>query len=282
MNLTRRSAILTTSAAVVAAGASSVLAAPFAWQARNGINADQYQATFNALTAQGYRLALVDGYNVDGTATFAAIFNQTGGPPWVAHHNMTADQYQQTFDQLTAQGYRLSKVSGYGPGGVPLYAAIWTQVSGPAWEAHHGLTAGQFQQTFNQLTAQGYRPVWVNAYNVAGVPYFAAIFEQLPNSPAWISRHGMTSGQYQAAFNLAVAQGYHLRMVSGYALGGVAYFAAIWDQGNFPAWQARNNLNGAEFQAAFDTFTQQGMRLIDVSGYEVAGEVLYAGLWING
>jgi hypothetical protein len=282
MNLTRRSAILTTSAAVVAAGATSVLAAPFAWQSRSGMTAGQYQATFNALTAQGYRPALVDGYNVDGVANFAAIFNQTGGPPWVAHHNMTTDQYQQTFDQLTAQGYRLSRISGYGPGGVPLYAAIWTQAGGPAWEAHHGMTSGQFQQTFNQLTAQGFRPVWVSAYNVGGVPYFAAIFEQLPNSPAWISRHGMTSGEYQAAFDAAVAQGYHLRMVSGYAVGGVAFFAAIWDQGNFPAWQARNNLNAAAFQGVFNTFTQQGMRLIDCSGYEVAGEVLYAGLWING
>jgi hypothetical protein len=282
MSFTRRSAILTASAAALTVTASPALAAPFAWQSRSGLSTGQYQALFNQLTAQGYRLALVDGYNVDGNATFAAIFNQTGGPPWVAHHNMNAGQFQQTFDQLGAQGYRLTKVSGYGPGGVPLYAGLWTQSGGPAWQARSGLTSGQFQQVFNQLTAQGYRPVWVNGYNVAGVPYFAAIFEQIANSPAWISRHGMTAPQYQAAFDAAVAQGYHLRMVSGYAVGPVAYFAAIWDQGSFPAWQARHNLNTADFQAAFDALTQQGMRLVDVSGYEVGGQVLYAGLWING
>jgi len=47
------------------------------------------------------------------SANYAAIFEQRGGPAWEARHGLTSDQYQQTFNQLVGQGYRLVDVSGY-------------------------------------------------------------------------------------------------------------------------------------------------------------------------
>jgi hypothetical protein len=35
-------------------------------------------------------------------------------------------------------------------------------------------------------------------------------------SPAWVARHGMTSGEYQTEFNSLVSQGFRLIDVSGY------------------------------------------------------------------
>ena len=281
MEFTRRTAVLAGSAAVLAAGAPAALAAPFAWQARHGMNAGQYQATFDSLTSQGYRLVHVDGYAVGGSPQFAAIWNKTGGTAWVAHHNMTSAGYQQTFDQLGAQGYRLERVSGYESGGEALYAAIWSQRTGPAWQARHGMTGGQYQQTFDQLTGQGYRLVWVSGYGVAGEPRFAAIFEQ-SGGPPWMARHGLSASDYQAAFDSAGAQGYRLTHVCGYSTGGAPSFAAIWRKSAGQGWQARHNLTSGQYQATFDTLTQQGMRLVDVSGYEVGGQAMYAALWVNG
>jgi hypothetical protein len=40
---------------------------------------------------------------------------------------MTPAQYQTTFDQLVAQGYRLELVSGCSVGGQDRIAAIWTK-----------------------------------------------------------------------------------------------------------------------------------------------------------
>ncbi len=100
------------------------------------------------------------------SANYAAIFEQSGGPAWEAHHGMTSAQYQQTFNQLVGQGYRLVNVSGYSVNGQALYAAIFEQSSGPAWEARHGMTSDQYQQTFNQLVGQGYRLVDVSGYEV--------------------------------------------------------------------------------------------------------------------
>ncbi len=45
-------------------------------------------------------------------------------------------------------------------------------------QARNNLPSDQFQQTFDQLTAEGFQPTWVNGYEVGGQPLFAAIFEQ--------------------------------------------------------------------------------------------------------
>jgi len=57
----------------------SVNAAP--WQARHGLTSAQYQATFDELLSQGYRLVQVSGYSVNGEDRYAAIWEQRGELP---------------------------------------------------------------------------------------------------------------------------------------------------------------------------------------------------------
>ena len=70
----------------------------------------------------------------------------------------------------------------------------------PAWVARHGLTAAEYQQAFDEVTVQGYRPVCVSGYAVGGEARYAAIWE-LRESPAWVARHGLTSSEYQRTVN---------------------------------------------------------------------------------
>src|SRR5581483_6081027 len=147
--------------------------------------------------------------------------------PWVARHGLTAPQYQAAFDQFTAQDYVLDWVSGYFDAGQDLYAAIWRQQPGaPAWQARHGLTADQYQAFFNDVTAQGYKPVVVCGYGDGAQVRYAAIFRKLSGVPAWQARHGLTPAQYQATFNQLVADGYRLELVNGYSAGDQDLFAA--------------------------------------------------------
>lgn len=44
---------------------------------------------------------------------YAGLWVSIDGPPWQARHRLTADEYQQTFEDLGSQGYRLVDVSGY-------------------------------------------------------------------------------------------------------------------------------------------------------------------------
>jgi hypothetical protein len=89
------------------------------------MNAAQYQAKFDAMTAQGFRPRKVCGYTGFGKQYFAAIWDKDGGPPWIARHNLSTAQFQQQFDEFTAQGYWLTDVSGYDLGGQAGFAAIW-------------------------------------------------------------------------------------------------------------------------------------------------------------
>jgi hypothetical protein len=78
---------------------------------------------------------------------------------------------------------------------------LWEKDASVAWQARHRLTATDYQTTFNQLVAQGYRPVCVSACNTGGDDLYAALWEQ-ESGPAWVAHHAMSAG------------GYHLRRVA--------------------------------------------------------------------
>ncbi|MBY6159309.1 hypothetical protein KUV73_00435 [Mameliella alba] len=195
-----------------------------AWVARHGLQAPAYQQTFDNLTAKGYAPMFIDAMS-RGSGLFAGFWQKTGGA-WVARHGMSGQSYQQEFNAWVGKGYRLVDVSGYAVSGQARYAAIWKKQGGSAWQARHGMTSASYQQTFDAMKAQGYRPVHVDGYTVNGTPYFAAIWDKGRGS--WVARHNMSSSQYQSEFDKWVAQGYRLVDVSGYESGGKARYAAIW------------------------------------------------------
>jgi hypothetical protein len=199
---------------------------------------------------------------------------------WIARHGLSAEQYQEAFnDYVGNHGMQLMDVSGYGTA-TTLYAALWVKTaSPPAWQARDGLTAAQYQTTFDQLTGQGYHPVLVNGYATPPGPRFACIFQQGATG-AWVARHGLTAAQYQAAFNQFTGEGYALDWVSGYFDGSQDLYAAIWRKiPGVPAWQARHGLTAAEYQAFFNGVTAQGYKPVVVCGYSDGTQDRYAALF---
>jgi hypothetical protein len=138
----------------------------------------QYQAEFDKLVGQGYRLRSVCGYDALYDALYAAIFDKSAGPAWIARHGMTSDEYQKEFDARVREGYRLRLVSGYAIANQARYAAIFEKATGPAWVARHGMTSAQYQAEFDKLVAQGYRLDWVSGYVVGAATLYAAIWSQ--------------------------------------------------------------------------------------------------------
>jgi hypothetical protein len=189
-----------------------------AFQARHGLTSDQYQQFFDEMTGQGFRPTDVSGYELNGEARYAAVFEQNDGRGFAARHGLTADQYQQAFDELTGQGFRPTDVSGFGVNGEAHYAAIFEQNDGRGFAGRHGLTADQYQQAFDELTAQGLLPSSVSGFNIGGEDSYAAIFDQR-DGPPFVARHGLSADQYQATFDEMIAQGFRLTEVSGYSVG---------------------------------------------------------------
>ncbi len=198
-----------------------------AWVARHGLSAADYQTAFNTYAGQGYRLRYVNAHEYQGQASFAAIWDQSGGPAWQARHGMTSADYQAAFDSLSKQGYRLIHVCGYTQGGNVLYAAIWEQSSGPAYEARHGLNSSQYQQTFDQLNGQGYRLKAVSGYNAGGQDYYAAIWEKT-NGPVWYARNGVPDAWYQNVFDNFYYQSYVPEFINAFTSGGAGKLNGIW------------------------------------------------------
>jgi CubicO group peptidase (beta-lactamase class C family) len=197
------------------------------WVARHGMSSADYQAAFNDYVGQGYRLVHVSGWQAGGEDRFAAIWEQRGGPAWAARHGLDAAQYQQAFDEYAAQGYRLVHVDGWGAGHADRYAAIWEQSDGRAWVARHGLDAAQYQQAFDEYTAQGYRLARVSGYEVAGRDRYAGIWEQT-DGPLWTARHGIPGAHYQHVFDNQLHQGWRPVYLDAFTSGNAERFDAIW------------------------------------------------------
>ncbi len=197
---------------------------------------------------------------------------------WQARHGLTSSQYQNAFNTYAGQGYRLVHVSGYSVNNQSRFAAIWEKKSGPAWVAKHGLTSSQYQSAFDTYAGQGYRLVLVNGYTVNNQARYVAIWEK-KSGPAWVAKHGLTSSQYQNAFNTYAGQGYRLVHVSGYSVNNQSRFAAIWEKKSGPAWVAKHGLTSSQYQSAFDTYTGQGYRLVLVNGYTINNQIRYVAIW---
>jgi hypothetical protein len=108
--------------------------------------------------------------------------------------------------------------------------------------------------------------------------HYAAIWAKT-GTGAWLASHGMSSADYQAAFNDNVKKGYRLVSVDGYEVGGQARYAAIWRKASGPAWAARHGMSADNYQAAFNDNVKKGHRLTWVNGYTVQGNALYAAIW---
>jgi hypothetical protein len=189
-----------------------------AFRARHRADADQWQQFFDESTSQGFRPTNISCYSVGNQGLFAGVFEQSPGAPFAARHNITGDEYQQAFDELTGQGFRPVKVSGCSLNGEERFAAIFEQRDGPAFTARHRIGADEYQQAFDQLTGQGFQPTCVSGYNHNGEDRYAAIFEQV-GGPPFQARHRLTPEQHQQTFNELVGQGFRMVDVSGYTIG---------------------------------------------------------------
>lgn len=148
------------------------------WQARHGLTAAELQAEYDALSPRGFRPIDVCGYAIAGQVRFAAIWDRSPIPEWVARHGLSPGEYQSQFTHWSNHGYVLWRVSGYDVGGQTQYTAIW--IKGPAltWQARHGLSATNYQTEFDALLARGFRLVKVNGYSSGGGVHYAAIWHK--------------------------------------------------------------------------------------------------------
>lgn len=186
-----------------------------AWEARHGLNSDQYQHTFDDLTFRGFRPICVSGYAEGGQARYAAVWSKEGGPAWIARHGLDANQYQSLFGTLPSQGFRPWRINAYTVAGQDRFATIWRQTGGGEWLARHGLTPEEYQRLFDELVPQGWRLIDVSGYGSNGQDRYACLWERT-GGPAWEARHGLTPFLHQQEFDAQIGRGRRLVRISGH------------------------------------------------------------------
>jgi len=156
-------------------------------------------------------------------------------------------------------------------------AGLNAAYGGAAQIARHGIPAADYQTIFTDITAAGYRPVWVDGYEVSGANVFNALFA--PATFAWAARHHMTAADYQAEFNLRTSQGLRLSQVDSYLVGGQVRYAAIFDSSPSTGWTAYHNVSQATHQANFNSLVSQGFRPVNISAVTSGGVRTFTALF---
>lgn len=145
------------------------------------------------------------------------------------------------------------------------------------------MSSAQYQTEFNTRIAQDYRLMQVSGYRSGGQDRYAAIFQKT-GGPQWITRHDMTSAQYQEQATQWVQQGYKPYKVSAFgSANNQAKFAAIYIKyaGSVQV-AAKHDMTSSEYQTHFNNYHNQGFTLADVNGYTVGSTIYYAAVWTKG
>ena len=94
--------------------------------------------------------------------------------------------------------------------------------------------------------------------------------------PLSYTKHGLTSSQYQAAFNnFSGRKKLSVTDISVTTYKGKTRFSAIWEKRPYK-FVTSHGLTSKKYQAYFNKYTKLGYRLTDISGYQAGNSIRYA------
>jgi hypothetical protein len=91
-----------------------------------------------------------------------------------------------------------------------------------------------------------------------------------------VARHGVPESHYQQTFMIISGSGYKPDWVDGYRFSNNTYYNAVFRPADGIPWVARHGLNGTQYQTEFNTWKNQGYRLVHVDSYAVGSDIRYA------
>jgi len=190
-----------------------------------GMSQASYQKTFDDMAKQGFGPFIITATGPGNNALFAGSFRQMAHIP-LTRSNLTKDQFVQMNKDQHAAGAILMWADAFGTDGDPRYCAIWApNPERIAWNIDAVDEGGAvLQQRFDAMASTGARPALIA---VTPANRIMELYVDSQFGP-WVSRAGMTSGDYQAEFDKQAKAGLWPVCVSASGEGGAARFAAIF------------------------------------------------------
>jgi hypothetical protein len=170
-----------------------------------------YQAKYDALWKQNYRIALLNTYVENGKSRYDAIWRPGTNGEIQLYGLSTADFKTQYTNQL-AKGMHLYLFNTYELGGRK-YDAVWRPGTGTE---HHlfGATPGDFQAQYDTLWKQGFRIALFNTYVEGSALLYDAVWRPGTNGEVQWYRQGYAD--YQSKYDALWKQNMRVELLNTY------------------------------------------------------------------
>lgn len=162
---------------------------------------------------------------------------------------------------------------------------IWPAATKPAWYppgwvevGRHGIPESEYQTEFEHVVSSGYRPVWIDGYDVKGNAFFNVIFRPADGT-AWHARHGLSARDYQKEFEARTKKDFRLLQIESYISSGDVRYAPIFVHSPGPKFTAYHGKNSVEHQKLFNDLTKAGWRPINISVVSLENRITVAALY---
>jgi hypothetical protein len=151
----------------------------------------------------------------------------------------------------------------------------------PAWVVNVGLTAEQVQARTDALSASGYRPTGISAYNAVEANRFAVVYEQ-GAGPAWQMLWGLAPVEFQRRDADLRSRGYVPECLSGGNWLGAERLSALWVRRPGTDRELSYGLDRDGILREADRQRGRGYRPVWASSYMVNSANAYAVIWEKG
>lgn len=200
------------------------------------------------------------------------------GATEVAKHGVSAECYQDVFNQIVSRGYQPVFVDGYDVGGQTFFNAVF-RPQDSSWIARHGLTGDQYQDLFDDFTDQGFRLSNVDSYLDGGQIRYAAIFDTRPGA-GFAAFHGLNDQEYEDRFDELVADGLIPTNVSTVEVGGQLFWTGLWEDVAVDGWSI-HSVTVADYQNIVNVNVDDGRLPIYVHGFSTGSGPLLTAIFID-
>ena len=195
-----------------------------------------------------------------------------------ARRDLTGSDLQAAITAMSADGYTLIDLSGCFDGAGVRYAALWDRVSGPARRAQFGVPAAQYQQLFNQMFADGFRPIRLSGFATPWGTEFAGIWIA-DGITEWTAHHGLDANALEDRIAQLADNHYHLIDIAAWEEQGQARFAGIWQRFPGERPEVRINLDRGQHQVSVARMIRDRFVPVKIVGYGLQGIGRYAAIW---
>lgn len=197
------------------------------WRAYVLVDAAKYQQVMDQAKADGYAPVFVESCAADGQARYSMIVVKNKPGRAIARHGLSYDQHMALMDDARKQGLVPVDVSVISVGGKLYYTVLYRAGNIGTWNVKSQILESAYQKEYDDQTAAGRKPVYLNAYMHDGKPYISAIFGQVAASDRK-DRHLMSASDYQTEYVSAIDGGLLTRAVTSFDRATFHRFAAAW------------------------------------------------------